>query len=436
MPKFTHKLLTKADLETELKKQSDLKTRACKPYTVSVGGVPGLSVQLFPGNATRATYSLFYRVAGRAKRYKVGYFPTTPIAEARQRAMRLLNKVADGGDPQAERKAARTVTVETLEMVGAEFLEKYVKANGLRTYTQRQRHLTKYAAPFAKKPIREITRRQIIDLIDNIAIKNGPIMARRTYATLRKMFRWAVKRDILSANVCSEIDMPGATPREPRLLSDAEIRLIWTAAGRLEPLYCAYARMLLTTAQRRKEIAGLRRSEIDHAERLAVIPASRMKGKKSHVVPLSTLAFEIIATAPVHTKYDDHGQTVPYDCIFSTGTRGDIPVNSFGDIKIKLDAAVMGLLREQAVASGLDPAKVQPLPRWTLHDYRRAARSTMSKLGVDSEIGERCLAHLPGGVRMVYDLYEFLAEKRVAMQAWADALRSIAEKKPVLSIAA
>ena len=139
----TINLLTKSDLEKALKDQTDPQTRSAKPYSLPVGGVAGLSVQIFPGNSSRATYSLFYRVAGQAKRFKIGYFPTTPIAEARKRAQKALNRIADGGDPQAERKAAKKkMTTDTVASVVPLFVEKYCKAKGNRTCL-RSLHLVK-----------------------------------------------------------------------------------------------------------------------------------------------------------------------------------------------------------------------------------------------------------------------------------------------------
>jgi integrase len=63
--------------------------------------------------------------------------------------------------------------------------------------------------------------------------------------------------------------------------------------------------------------------------------------------------------------------------------------------------------------------KAVPLPRWTLHDLRRTARSLMSRAGVASDHAERCLGHVIGGVRGVYDRHEYYEEKRRAFEALA-----------------
>jgi integrase len=56
---------------------------------------------------------------------------------------------------------------------------------------------------------------------------------------------------------------------------------------------------------------------------------------------------------------------------------------------------------------------------WTWHDLRRTARSLMSRAGVNADHAERCLGHVIGGVRGVYDRHQFYNEKRDAYAALA-----------------
>ncbi len=67
---------------------------------------------------------------------------------------------------------------------------------------------------------------------------------------------------------------------------------------------------------------------------------------------------------------------------------------------------------------------------WTLHDLRRTARSLMSRAGVPSDHAERCLGHVIGGVRGVYDRFEYLEEKRLAFEALASLIARIVDPQP------
>jgi integrase len=70
-------------------------------------------------------------------------------------------------------------------------------------------------------------------------------------------------------------------------------------------------------------------------------------------------------------------------------------------------------------------AEATPLAKWTLHDLRRTARTLMSRAHVDPDIAERALGHVNGGVRGVYDRYEYREEKRQAFEALAREVRRI-----------
>jgi hypothetical protein len=85
-------------------------------------------------------------------------------------------------------------------------MEKYVAAKGLRTYAVRQRHLTKYTYPtLGKTPIQEITRRQIIELVDGIATNNGPVMARRVAARRMRAVSLEIDGRRCRRTLCSQL---------------------------------------------------------------------------------------------------------------------------------------------------------------------------------------------------------------------------------------
>ena len=151
-------------------------------------------------------------------------------------------------------------------------------------------------------------------------------------------------------------------------------------------------------------------SEIDEANRLLLIPAERMKNNQAHTVPLSNQAWEKVE------QLDKIGETP--DFIFTTN--GRTPVSGFSKAKAELDRYMLDELRRDRP----EPEKITLEP-WRIHDLRRVVRSRLSKLGVQSDIAERVLAHSIGGIRRVYDAYDFLDEKREALDRWAVHLQGI-----------
>jgi integrase len=68
---------------------------------------------------------------------------------------------------------------------------------------------------------------------------------------------------------------------------------------------------------------------------------------------------------------------------------------------------------------------------FTLHDLRRTCRTTLSRLVVDEETAELVIGHLPQGMAKTYNLYDRLAERRAALEQWAEFVQSLAEGKVV-----
>src|SRR5262249_37421257 len=124
------------------------------------------------------------------------------------------------------------------------------------------------------RPIRAVTRREIIDFLDDVADRKathpktgeplgGPIMANRILATLSKLFMWAISRDIVPASPVVGIAKPGKERKRDRVLSDDEIRDVWAASSAIAAPYGQFVRALLLSGRRREAVAMMRRSEID-----------------------------------------------------------------------------------------------------------------------------------------------------------------------------
>jgi integrase len=177
-----------------------------------------------------------------------------------------------------------------------------------------------------------------------------------------------------------------------RTLTDTEVRAVWqTAEG---SLFGSYLKFVLLAACRRTEAALMSWAEVDNGEWL--IPALRYKTNRDHLVPLSSAAQAVLAKVP-KTR----------DLIF-------MPAGQ----------------RKHSHRSKLTFDRACGVSGWTIHDLRRTARSLMSRAGVPTDHAERCLGHVIGGVRGVYDRYEYLEEKRHAFEALAAQIDRIVNPQP------
>jgi integrase len=132
---------------------------------------------------------------------------------------------------------------------------------------------------------------------------------------------------------------------------------------------------------------------------------SRNKSKADLLRPLSAAA---IAALP--EKTGGH--------VFSND--GKSQISGYSKFKKRFDEAVLAELRQQVPTAA-------PLRNWVLHDLRRTARSLLSRAGVNADHAERCLGHVIGGVRGVYDRHEFYDEKKQALERLAQQIAAIVE---------
>ena len=180
-----------------------------------------------------------------------------------------------------------------------------------------------------------------------------------------------------------------------RWLSEEEICRFWSGAGEQGYPFGPFLKMLLLTAQRRDEIAGLRWSEVDFAKGTITFKGERTKNKTLHILPLSSQALAVLRSVP---------RFLGSEYVFTTTGRSS--VSGFGRLKDRVDEHV-----------GLE------VEGWRFHDLRRTAATGMAVLRVPPHIIEAVLNHKSGiisGVASVYNRYAYFDEKREAMQAWGN----------------
>jgi integrase len=183
-------------------------------------------------------------------------------------------------------------------------------------------------------------------------------------------------------------------------------------------------KLLCLTALRLNEAVDAEWSEFNRREGIWAIPVARMKGKNSgkkqarpHAVPLTKDILAIIESLP---------QFKGAKFVFST-TEGKSPVWIGSKVKDRMDARMLRTLKALARKRGDDPDRVV-LPPWVNHDIRRTVRSRLSRLKVTEEAREAVLAHARPGIKGVYDLHDYLDEKREALDLWAAGLRAISAR--------
>ena len=354
--------------------------------------MPGLYLVVQPSGAK--SWAVRYRHAGTPRKHTLGAYPAIDLKAARDLASKALRAVAEGRDPAREKIQERAAKPDTVETVARQFIERHCKrSNRPRTARETQRLLDLHVLPHWRTRLtREITRRDVLDLLDRIVDVGKPIAANRTFSAVRKMFNWAVARDIITASPCAGVKPPTAERSRDRVLSDSELRDVWHAANKVGGPFGALVQLLIVTGQRRDEVAQMRWAEIDLDGRPWTLAPARVKNDQPHDVPLSDSAIAILQVLPrIGNEY-------------VLTTNGEAPSSNYAKNKRRLDA----LLPDD-------------MPPWRLHDLRRTAASGMARLGVNLPIIEKVLNHSSGsfaGIVGVYQKHTFADEKRQALQNW------------------
>lgn len=370
----------------------------------------GFGVRVTPNGAK--AFVMNYRIRGREYRYTIGAFPDWSALKAVRAAKELRRRIDRGENPLDDRKP--TPKTKRVEDVLDDFISEKArgKAAPLRKADAIESAFKHHVNPeIGHIGVGELKRDDILRMRKKISNKAGPVAADRTVAYFRAAMRWFAT-EVTGGSIFDVRELPVGSltnakeRRRKRTLDDNEIRLVWRAslaAG----TFGALVRALLLTVQRRGDVAGMARPEIA-SDDIWTIPGERYKSKQPHFVPLSAAAIKLIEAQP---------KMKGCDLIFPSSAK--TPFTAFGKPKKALDAAILKLMREEAVARGDDPNGVKPLPNWRLHDLRRSGRTQMSRERVPSEISERVLGHAVDALVDTYDRHTFEQEKREALEALA-----------------
>ena len=247
------------------------------------------------------TFVMVYRFQGDWRRDTLGQYPDVKLADARGKAEKARGDLRDGIDPRGKRKTSRPAPkAESFVTVVDAFIVGYVARNNrASTAAETERLLRSVFVPvWERRALGEIKKADILHVIDGIMARGKPSSARHAFAAIRKFFNWCVERGHLDDSPCRTIKPPVKANSRDRVLSDAELALIWKAAEGQGWPFGRIVQLLMLTGQRRGEVVGLRWEELDLDAAVWTIPGSRTKNHKQHLVPLSPTVVAILKALP------------------------------------------------------------------------------------------------------------------------------------------
>ena len=391
------------------------------PMVFFEAGGQGFGIRIHP--TRKATFFLDYRFDERKRNLTIGSYPQLTLRRARDEVVKALAQIEDGVDPGLERKNIKQADRDAISVkeLAGEYIEKYAKPEK-KSWRKDQEMLNRDVIPtIGTRKARDIRKRDIVALLDRIVERGTPkqpcgAMANRVRALIITMFKFAVQRDILDTSPCVYLSKPHKEKACERDLAKAEIKAFWKGldnTGMADSTKLAL-KFILVTGQRPGEVASAEWSEVDIKKKCWEIPSDKTKNGRTHRVPLSILALELLKEAKQNS----------------------------GDSRW-LFPSPFRKLEDNRIAEGSLPHAVhKALPElgvdhFTPHDLRRTATTQMTEAAVSLLTVSKILNHTAQGVTsQVYDKYSYYKEKQQALSLWSRKLNAIltGEKAKVVNL--
>ncbi len=262
---------------------------------------------------------------------------------------------------------------------------------------------------------KDVKPRHIDDMLKAIVERGAPTIANDVLRWTRRMFNYAVKRELVDGNPASAFDLSDAGGKE-------EARERWLSRGELVTLFEAMRKtpglsvenfhtfkLLLLLAVRKGELTSAKVDEFDLENGVWELPAERTKTNAAIDIPLPPTAIKALREL----------------VRLGEGSEYLLPAR-------KAQERMLPYIHENTLNVALSKVrKLMPdVEQFTIHDFRRTARSHLAGLKVPDNIAERCLNHKIGGVKGVYDRHEYFDERREALTKWAHVVDECEAGKP------
>jgi integrase len=363
-----------------------------KQYELVDGQVPGLRLRV--SQQGTKSFMLLYRHRDAKRRVRLGRFPELGLAEARRIANRLLAEARAGHDPRPATEE-KNDALQSVADLAEDFLIKHVQRNNKSgTIEGTTRILRKdIIGPWAERCVGDVTRSDVIKLIDTLVEERSPHAASNVFRAGRTFFNWLATRHVIEASPFEGLKDPAPQTSRERVLLDEELRAIWHATTTLGSPWDSIVRLLILTGRRRAEVVEARWSEFDFDNGIWEIPAARTKGGRSSIKPITPLMGAELQ------RLEMHGDGLIFPSRSSASGRA---VSGFTKMKSRLEDL-----------SGVND--------WRLHDIRRTVATNLARLGIPDSTIARILDHRLYGipdVTGIYNRYQYVPEMREALKTW------------------
>lgn len=381
-----------------------------KPYKVFDS--EGLHLMVKPTG--RKLWYLKYYYLNKEKKLALGPFPEISLTRARELRFEARMLLVEGKDPSAHKQEQKRIKIReagnTFELVAREWLQHKEELWAENTRRTKLRRLEMYVFPvIGSMTLNEIGPITLLECIRKIEAAKAYDVARRMKQVISSVFKYAVLTGRVDGN--PTLALEGALKPVKRghfaSISIKELPELLEMMDRNDARVFLQTRLamelMLLTFVRTSELIKAQWDEFDLDEAMWIVPEERMKTRKEHMVPLSRQALAALRQL--------HDMTSTFKYVFPSQTN---PRNHMSNNTIRTALVRMGY-------GG----------KMTGHGFRALAMSAIKeKLGYRHEVVDRQLAHVHhNSVTRAYDRAQWIDERTVMMQDWADYIDSLRPKR-------
>lgn len=368
-------------------------------YNLSDG--KGLQLRIKPSGSKVWLFNYARPATKKRTNIKLGEYPDLSLASARKKRNNYRALLAGGIDPQVYESSQAQLESEAISNTLKAVADKWfsikshdiTEAYAADVYNSLANHIF---PKLGSIPISELRPKAVIEVLEPLQEKGKLEMVKRVCQRLNMIMDFAVIRGITEVNPLTPIGKAFKSPKKVHLPTIKPEQLPELLKAVSSASIKITTRCLLDwqlhTMVRPGEAAGARWDEIDEKQKQWNIPAERMKKKRSHTVPLTHQAIQILeAMRPISGKreYVFPSDKNPRQCASS---------------------ATVNMALKRMGFKG----------RLVSHGFRALASTTLNEQGFDQDLIEAALAHVDkNSVRAAYNRTDYLDRRRDIMKWWS-----------------
>lgn len=358
-----------------------------------------------------------YKFSGKKRVMQIGSYSELSLAKARETVKELSARVALGFDVAGEKQERKADALEKMEQeknalrvseLAAEYFERQIMGRWKHPDILRRRIDKDINPNIGNLKVEDVRPRHIDDMLQKIVSRGAPTIANDVLRWTRRIFDYGIRRHMLEVNPTGAFEIADAGGQEKsreRWLTREELIRFFQAMRMAKGFSRENEltmKLILCLCCRKMELCGALWAEFDLDNAIWHLPAERAKNGDAIDIPLPPPAVEWLQELRI---------------IAGSESKWVLPAR-------KMQHRMIPHIQESTLPVAL--AKVRrempDVMNFTIHDFRRTARTHLAALGVDPVVAERCLNHRIKGVEGIYNRHQYFDERRAALALWADLL--------------